>query len=919
MLNTIKGQLLKIKSRFEAYGGPDTRETFAGELNYESGKFFYLVFICIFILLPYIPNDITLHQYPIFIISMKISLSLLCIVLIALRLTERFKHKPGLLLMVAIGYLYFCSTLIMASAGEYADTYISSFSLILVLPIFLPLTLKFKVISTISAVMLFFVVGVYFHVNLASLTVQNAVIDLLAIMLICLLVSYGLNNLRYNAWKQRNQLLVTLDKVEHRDHLLRTVNDVATILLQAETERFSECLHKCMGMVAEVVKADRVYIWKNRMVDGALCCTQIYEWSEGAQPQQSNEYTMDVPYSDNIAGLEEILSNDNCLNGIVSRLSSGMQAQLIPQGIVSIIVVPIFIDSSFWGFAGFDDCYNERIFTKGEEAILRSVGLLFSHAYHRNEIIQNIRDTSRELEIALKEATAASKAKSEFLSNMSHEMRTPMNAIIGMTAIGENADKADEKNYAFNKIGDASSHLLGVINDVLDMAKIEANKLELMPIEYNFDRMLQNVITVVNFRLEEKRQRLTVNVDDKVPYFVRGDNHRLAQVITNLMSNAIKFTPNEGAISLNVSLLEEHDDWCMLRIEVADNGIGLSGKQQKRLFLAFEQADNAASREYGGTGLGLVISKRVIELMDGKIWVESELGKGARFIFTIKVERSRKELHSLLSQDVNWRNVRILAVDDLPETRSHLQSIFSSIDVKCDTADDGFHACRKIEKNGPYDIYFVDWKMPEMDGVELTREIKSKSETKQSVVIMITAADWGQIKEEAISAGVDMYLPKPLFSSAVIDCMNQVLGAKSNVTSNYLIDGEFSGKRMLIVEDIEINCEILVALLKNTGITIDCAENGREAVDMVAEEYNKYDIVLMDIQMPYMDGLEATQHIRALPNMSDARLPIIAMTANVFKDDIERYLAAGMDNHLGKPIDIEKMIEILRIYLTGTS
>jgi len=393
-----------------------------------------------------------------------------------------------------------------------------------------------------------------------------------------------------------------------------------------------------------------------------------------------------------------------------------------------------------------------------------------------------------ELELALKQATEASNAKSDFLSAMSHEMRTPMNAIIGMTSIGKKADDIEEKNHTLNKIGDASAHLLGVINDVLDMAKIEADKLELMPVEFNFKGMLQKVMTVVSFRADEKKQTLTVNVDSNIPAFIVGDDQRLAQVITNLAANAVKFTPVGGIICLDISLVEEVDLNCILRIEVADSGIGISAQQQKKLFIAFEQVESGMSREYGGTGLGLVISKKIVELMDGKIWVESELGKGSRFIFTVNVRRGDKNPPLLIVGDEN------------PYTHSG-----------------------------------------------------------------------------------------------------------------------FAGKRMLLAEDVEINREILMALLEDTGLLFECAENGKEALDMIEAAPDRYDIVFMDLQMPQMDGYEATQRIRALPALQGVRLPIVALSANVFISDIEKCIAAGMDDHLGKPLDLDKILEVLQKYLVSST
>jgi len=418
--------------------------------------------------------------------------------------------------------------------------------------------------------------------------------------------------------------------------------------------------------------------------------------------------------------------------------------------------------------------------------------LVFRDITENESLIQMLRETSARLEVALNQANAASRAKSDFLSNMSHEMRTPMNAIIGMTTIGRKAEDTEKKNHALNKIGDASSHLLGVINDVLDMAKIEADKLELAPREFSFERMLQTVIMVANFRADEKQQQLTLNVDKNIPHFIVADDQRLAQVITNLLSNAVKFTPEYGEISLSAFLIEEREGRYELRVDVADNGIGISPELQERMFLPFEQADSGTSREYGGTGLGLVISKRIIELMDGKLWVESELGKGARFSFTIM--------------------------------------------ARC----------------GGLDFQVGDYYLE---------------------------------NPEAVAAGVE----------------------ESSRTN------EFEGKRLLIVEDVEINREVLTALLENSGLVMDCAENGKQALDMVMEAPYEYELIFMDMQMPQMDGLEATRRIRSLE--AGRRVPIVAMTANVFSDDIQACFQAGMDDHLSKPLDMDKVFEVLRKYL----
>jgi PAS domain S-box-containing protein len=515
------------------------------------------------------------------------------------------------------------------------------------------------------------------------------------------------------------------------------------------------------------------------------------------------------------------------------------------------------------------------------------------------------------------EAEAASRAKSSFLANMSHEMRTPMNAIIGMTSIGKNSSDIERKDYALDKIEDAAVHLLSVINDVLDISKIEANKLELSPVEFNFERMLQKIVNIINFRMDEKHQMFNVNVDRNIPRFVIGDDHRLSQVILNLLSNAVKFSPEQERVGLDVALSGEKDGICELRITVSDNGIGITSEQQAKLFNAFEQADSGITREFGGTGLGLSISKHIVELMNGKIWVESNYGKGSKFIFTVKVKRGEKNITSMLAAGVKWENLRILVVDDESAVCAYFNELFSQLGINCSTAADGLKACNTIEETGSYDIYFVDLRMPGMDGLELTRKIKEHDRERPSVVVMISSADWGLIKEIAVNAGVSKYLLKPLFSSAIIDCVNECLGldVDGSVKEKVETFGRFADKKLLVVEDVEINREIIRSLLEDTGIIIDCAENGQEAVDMIAAAPDKYDAILMDVQMPKMNGLEATRRIRALTARRLEYLPIIAMTAHVFKSDIEDCLEAGMDDHLGKPLDFDEVLKKLHKYL----
>ncbi len=522
------------------------------------------------------------------------------------------------------------------------------------------------------------------------------------------------------------------------------------------------------------------------------------------------------------------------------------------------------------------------------------------------------------LDAARVKSDEESRQKSAFLANMSHEIRTPINAIVGMTAIGRTAGVAERKDYCFAKIDDASRHLLGVINDILDMSKIEANKIELSPTDFSFEKTLQQVVNVINFRLDEKQQKLSVYIDNDIPKVLYADDQRIAQVITNLLSNAAKFTPDRGSIELKTRLVSELEDEVIVEVEVIDDGIGISEEQQSLLFQSFQQAESSTTRKYGGTGLGLSISKNIAEMMGGRIRVRSEMGKGSAFAFTFKAKRGDDKKYGLAYENVNWGNIRILTVDDDNDILEYFHEIVQGFGASCEVAADAREALRLVNEKGSYNIYFVDLKMPGIDGIALTREIRAREkEPRHSIVIMISSADLSAVEDEARKAGVDRFLLKPIFPSAIADVISECIGIVNEKMDESPLDmsGIFKGSRILFAEDMEINREIVLALLEPTLLEIDCAENGMEAVNKFIQAPGKYDMIIMDVQMPEMDGYEATRHIRALGMPGSKEIPIIAMTANVFKEDVERCLAAGMNGHLGKPLDMNEMLRILRKYL----
>jgi CheY-like chemotaxis protein len=519
------------------------------------------------------------------------------------------------------------------------------------------------------------------------------------------------------------------------------------------------------------------------------------------------------------------------------------------------------------------------------------------------------------------DAEAASTAKSNFLANMSHEMRTPMNAIIGMTTLAKSSNTIERKDYCLNKIENASGHLLGVINDVLDMSKIEANKFDLSYQDFDFEKMLQKVVNVISSRVEEKHQIFHVRLDNKIPHSLVGDDQRLTQVIANLLSNAVKFTPEAGTIRLKSTLVKEEAGLFTIQVEVVDTGIGISDEQKARLFSSFQQADSSISRKFGGTGLGLAISKRIVEMMGGSIWVTSKQNEGSTFGFTFRAKKGSGEPSSLLKSGVNRDNLRILAVDDDPDIQDYFREIMQRFKIHCDIAGNGEEALAHLRANGSYDIYFIDWKMPGMDGIELSRRIKGETPLQdKSVVIMISATEWSTIEKDARSAGVSKFIPKPLFASALMDMINECLGSQAKATEadTPILDGCFKGRRILLAEDIEINREIVISLLEPTLIEVECAENGLEAVEKFRAAPEKYEMIFMDVHMPEMDGYEATRQIRAFEAVSPRKqVPIVAMTANVFRQDVERCLEAGMNDHVGKPLDFSEVLAKLHQYLPG--
>ncbi|MDL2327985.1 response regulator, partial [Ruminococcaceae bacterium OttesenSCG-928-A11] len=462
-------------------------------------------------------------------------------------------------------------------------------------------------------------------------------------------------------------------------------------------------------------------------------------------------------------------------------------------------------------------------------------------------------------------------------------------------------------------IGASSTHLLGLINDVLDMSKIEAGKFELDIAPFDLEQTIIKICSIVAEKTEEKKQHIYVEMDPTMPTGFEADELRLSQVITNLLSNAVKFTPEGGTVRLAVEQAGCQGSLCLLRITVADTGIGMTEEQVGRLFSAFEQADSSIARRFGGTGLGLAISKTIVEKMNGSIWAEAEPDKGATFC--VEVEMRRAELPA--AQEPAPAGLNLVALAAEPAGCTRLQAVAGSLGFGCDTTTVPGQLARLAEgakaAGQPYDLALVDFSTPGIDRADLVSRLDAALGAGR-VVAIGSFSDWSRESDAADGLGVRLFLAKPVFPSTMLQVARQAVGMAAAMPAPDTGLPDFSHVRLLLVEDIEINREIFIALLEETGLQVDTAENGQQAVALFEADPERYDLIVMDIQMPVMDGYEATRYIRGLAHGRAQTVPIIAMTANAFREDIERCLECGMNGHLTKPIDEVAVMDVIAGY-----
>ena len=546
-----------------------------------------------------------------------------------------------------------------------------------------------------------------------------------------------------------------------------------------------------------------------------------------------------------------------------------------------------------------------------DDHIVHAVGLGFTVI--DSEMRKNL-EQQNALADALAAAEQASRAKTAFLSNMSHEIRTPMNAIIGLDSLALRNEHLQEETRGYlEKIGESARHLLGLINDILDMSRIESGRIILRKEEFSFRSMLEQINTMVMSQCREKGLKYECQLLGGVSDYYIGDDMKLKQVLINILSNAIKFTDAPGSITLTVERTGSFGDQSTIRFVIADTGIGMDKDFLPRVFDSFAQEDSTRSNKYGSTGLGMAITKNIVELMNGTISVKSEKGVGSEFTVVVSLKNC---LHQgPATHYIKPKDMLVLIVDDEEIAAEHARLVLDEVGIKADTCLSGPEALHMLElqhtKHTPYNLVLLDWKMPEMDGLEVAREIRKRYDN-ETTVIILTSFNWDEIMDEALHIGVDSFLAKPLFASIVVDEFER-LARKNNMSLfRELKRADLKGRRILLAEDILINAEIMKELMAMKEAEIDHAENGRLALEMFGNSApDHYDAILMDVRMPEMDGLEATQAIRALDRPDAKRIPIVAMTANAFDEDVQRSLQVGMNAHLSKPVEPDHLYQTL--------